>query len=347
MTGSPEPDDTGTGTDGQTPVEQVDPAFVEHLEELIVGPARYTGLEVAEMAGMSIDDAEQLWVELGFPPMDRNARRFTEADAEVVRNLRELRQSRLIPFDTIVSMTRVLGQALARVASAQVQITVGGNALPLPYEELGQLTPEVEQQFEEAVQLGVAVNERFIGYAWRRHLAAALRRQLDPQPTETVGFADMVGYTRLTRHLDESELPALLERFQRIAATQVNGNGGRVVKLIGDGVMFLAPRAESAARAALGIRQGMEDDEDAPSVRIGLATGPVVELEGDVYGETVNRASRLAELARPDTILADDATGSELLEHGDITVRPLRPRRLKGIGLVRSWSVRNAPKPTD
>ncbi|MHB8680483.1 MAG: adenylate/guanylate cyclase domain-containing protein [Acidimicrobiales bacterium] len=331
----------------QTPLEQIAPAFVEHLEEIILGPARYTGLEVADMAGIPIDEAEQLWVELGFPPMDRNARRFTEADAEVVRNLRELQQSRLIPFETIVSMTRVLGQALSRVASAQVQVTLGANALSLPLGADGALTPELERQFEDAVALGVAVNERFIGYAWRRHLAAALHRQLDAQPTETVGFADMVGYTKLTRRLDDTELPALLERFQHIATTHVSSNGGRVVKLIGDAVMFVAPAPERAARAALGIRHAMEDHEDAPSVRIGLATGPVVALEGDVYGETVNRASRLAELARPDTILADDPTGSELLDHADITVRPLRPRRLKGIGLVRSWSVRTAPKPTD
>jgi adenylate cyclase len=299
-------------------------------------------MEVAEKSGIPIEEAEQLWVELGFPPADRHDRRFTEADAEVLATLRLLRQSRLVPFDEIAGMTRV--QALSRVAGAQVQLTTTNAELPS-----SSAAPDgaEAEAFRAAVTLSVAVNERFIGYAWRRHLVAALRRAFDPRTDEIVGFADLVGYTKLTSRLEESELPALLANFQQKASVPITTEGGQVVKLIGDAVMFVAPNPLSAARAALAVRDALEEDDDAPAVRVGLAMGPLVRFEGDVYGDTVNRASRLAEMARPDTILADDALGTALIDESEITVRPLRPRRLRGIGLVRSWSVRTAPGATD
>ena len=314
------------------------------LEEQILGPVHYTGEEVAERSGIALEEAEQLWVELGFPPADRRRQQFTEADIEVLTTLRLLRDSSLVPFDEIAGMTRVLGQALSRVATAQVQLTAATAGFPVAGAE--DVVPDTER-FVEAVELSVAVNERFIGYAWRRHLVAALHRAFDPRRDEVVGFADLVDYTKLSSRLEASELSALLTAFQQKASQPVAVHGGHVVKTIGDAVLFVAPDPPSAARAALAIRDALEEDGDAPAVRVGLAKGPVVHFEGDVYGDTVNRASRLAEMARPDTILADDALGTALLDLPEVTVRPLRPRRLKGIGLARSWSVRNAPKATD
>ncbi|MHB8594896.1 MAG: adenylate/guanylate cyclase domain-containing protein, partial [Acidimicrobiales bacterium] len=252
----------------------------------------------------------------------------------------------LVSPEAIVGMTRVLGQALSRVATAQAQFTTSGIDPASADVPDGATTPP-EAQISARVELTVPMNERFIAYAWRRHLAASLRRQLDPRKAEVVGFADLVGYTRLTSQLDGSELPELLARFQHTANHHVGTNGGRVLKVIGDAVMFVAHDAQSAARAALAIRDALADDDAVPAVRIGLAMGPLVEVEGDVYGDTVNRASRLAELARPDTILVDDGLGTALFDVADITVRPLRPRKLKGIGLVRTWSVRNAPGASD
>lgn len=317
----------------------------------VLGPARFTGVEVADLADMDVEEAEALWVELGFSPIARDEPRFTDADVEVLRSLRELRESQLIAFDDIAGMTRVLGQALSRVVTAQVQLTASRIDLP----EVESLTEgadgtrELERadEIRAAVQLSMEVNERFIIYAWRRHLTEALRRALDPRKTEIIGFADLVGYTRLSRTLDDTELPALVSQFQRTTSTEVSTHGGHILKLIGDGVMFDAPDPESAARAALGIRDELARHDDAPAVRVGLAMGPVVHLEGDVYGDTVNRASRIAELARPNTVLADDAVGSALAGTGKLTVRPLHPRRLRGIGLVRTWSLRHAPAPTE
>jgi adenylate cyclase len=245
--------------------------------------------------------------------------------------LRELQATGLVSPETTIAMTRVLGQALARVAMAQAQNIADVVRDGTDGEEEG-----------EALDGILAMFEGFISYIWRRHLDAALRRQFDDRPTEVVGFADIVGYTRLTAAMDPEALPDLVSRFQALANQHVTASGGRVLKVIGDAVMFVAPDPPSGAGAALGISQGAHDDPTLTEVRVGMATGPVVEIEGDLYGDTVNRASRLAELARPGTIVVDDETGTALLD-GDVRVRPMQPRKLKGLGLVRSWVVRPPP----
>ena len=318
--------------------------FLSALAQDIIGPLVHTGQEVAEISGMAIDDAERLWVELGFPPTDRHVRSFTDDDVEILRNLRFLQESGLVDIDDIIGMTRVLGQALARVATAQAQLTGGG--LDLTAEGDGPPKKAVEDEIRARVALTLPMNELFITYVWRRHLAASLRRRFDPRESEVVGFADLVGYTRLSSHMRQDELPELLASFQQTANLQVATNGGRVLKVIGDAVMFVAPEPEAAAWAALGIEKTLSLDESMPPVRIGMSMGVLVSVEGDVYGDTVNRASRLAELARPDTVLVDDAMGNSLFDCAGISVHPLRPRKVKGLGLVRAWSVRRASSST-
>lgn len=318
-----------------------DESRIRHVEELVLGPAVYTGRELADATGTAFEDAERLWVELGFPPIAPDVRCFTESDAEVLRNVAEFRGWEVVGFEDIVGMTRVLGQAMARAAGAQARLTLTGAETLEADQPQGTGDTDTEA-LDAAVRLGLEVSERFVDYVWRRHLAAALRRALDPRPTEVVGFADIVGYTRLSSAMARPELEALLGRLQHAATVEVTRRGGQVVKLIGDAVLFVVPDAPSAARAALGIRDQLAEDGSAPAVRVGLAMGPLVHLEGDVYGDTVNRSSRIAELARPDTVLADDAVAGAVEDSPDVVARAVRPHRLKGIGMTRCWVIRRA-----
>lgn len=323
--------------------------FLADVEARVLGPPVYTNDQVVERSGMTLDDAEPLWMELGFPPIESDVRFFTQADAEALGILRALLDAELVSAELVAVNARVLGHALARVAAFQAQAFApavaellapgrarAGAAAPpgvaavANTDEAGHLVSEVL----------VPTMERFTSYVWRRHLVAALRRCLDERPTEVVGFCDLVGYTRLTTRLQADELPDVIGRFQQLAGLHLTTHDGRITKLIGDAVMFVVGDPAAAARAAVGLWAAAEADPRLPELRIGLARGPLVELEGDVYGETVNRASRLVELARPGTILADDETAAALLDSDEVDVRALRPRRLKGIGLVRAWSVR-------
>jgi adenylate cyclase len=144
-----------------------------------------------------------------------------------------------------------------------------------------------------------------------------------------VGFADLVGFTSLTRGMEREGLLALVDRFDAEARERVTRGGGRIVKTIGDEVMFVVPDARSGAEIALDLAR-IEDVEGLPPVRVGIAHGDVLLRHGDVFGETVNLASRLVSLARPSTVLADRNAAAELEGDGRYEVLRLRPRRVRG-----------------
>jgi adenylate cyclase len=177
-------------------------------------------------------------------------------------------------------------------------------------------------------------------HAWRRQLAASVDRVLSDDDTLvdaahlTVGFADLVGFTRLSRRLEERDLAALVERFEQVGADLVTAAGARLVKTLGDEVLFLADNPGSAAEAALSLLEAFAGDHAVPDLRIGLATGLVIARMGDVFGTTVNLASRLTSLARPATALVDVATAEDLAGDPRFTTMALWRRPLRGLGLV-------------
>src|SRR5262249_2169573 len=138
------------------------------------------------------------------------------------------------------------------------------------------------------------------------------------------------------------ELTAMVDRFEALAYEHIPERGGRVVKTIGDEVMFAVDDGSFAADIAVALVEAHARRTDLPDVRVGLAHGPTLAWEGDLYGPTVNLASRLVAFARPATVLVSDALGQDLREAPGLTLRHLRPVRLQGIGRVRSWVVRPA-----
>ncbi len=192
--------------------------------------------------------------------------------------------------------------------------------------------------------------EPLVAYAWRRHLAAAVERLMaDAEPevdhqggVRSVGFADLVSFTRLVRRLSERELAALVQRFEALASDIVAAHGGRVIKTVGDEVLFAAGSPAAAAAIALDIAAAMAEDDLLPDVRSGLGTGPVVMRLGDVFGTTVNRASRLTGMAHPGEVLVDDTTAAALAEVSGFDLSVMRRRPVRGLGRVRPWRLQRA-----
>ena len=189
--------------------------------------------------------------------------------------------------------------------------------------------------------------ERMLVYAWRRQLAAAIQRSLDTADEDDadagvmcVGFADIVGFTRLSRRLPDDRLADLVTAFESDSADVVAATGARLIKTLGDEVMFVADSPELAVATALTLHEVHHAGEDVPSLRIGVAFGDVVTRMGDVYGSTVNLASRLTALARPGSTLVDDACAAELANDPHFNLRALRARPMRGLGLVRAWTVK-------
>jgi len=158
-------------------------------------------------------------------------------------------------------------------------------------------------------------------------------------PVLAVGFADMVGFTLLSQHLSDPELAAVVRRFEELSHDIVTRLGGRVVKMIGDEVMFVVESVADAARIGLDLADAYADDELLSDVRVGLALGPVLLREGDYFGTTVNLAHRIVNIGNPGTVLISDEFQAALLAAApdDYATEPLRPRTLKDLGRVQLW----------
>jgi class 3 adenylate cyclase len=156
----------------------------------------------------------------------------------------------------------------------------------------------------------------------------------------------MVGFTMLSQHLGDEELAAVVARFEALAHDTVVALGGRVVKMIGDEVMFVVPTATGAASIGLSLAEAYAGDDLLSDVRVALAIGPVLVQDGDFYGPVVNLASRLVGVANPGTVLASDefraALENEDRESGAFDMRALRTRNLKDIGRIQVWKLSRA-----
>jgi len=146
-------------------------------------------------------------------------------------------------------------------------------------------------------------------------------------------------FTLLSQHLDDRELADVVRRFEEISHDIVTGLGGRVVKMIGDEVMFVVNDVADAARIGLDLADAYSDDELLSDVRVGLASGPVLLRDGDYFGPTVNLAHRIVNIGNPGTVLISDEFHTALLEEApdEFTAQPLRPRLLKDLGRVQLW----------
>ena len=293
------------------------------------GTGAMTSAEVAASAGVSLEEARRLWRALGFPDAGGDAA-FTEADRQALELVVSIVEEGGIDLDTVVRLTRALGRTMSRLAEWQVS-ALGGRS------DLAGIGESVVPAFEQ-----------LLVYAWRRHLEAAAGRMqgmgLGSEEdvlvaTQTVGFADLVGFTALSNGMDEDELAMLVEGFESTCADLVAGRGGRVVKTLGDSVLFAADDAVVATEIALAIVETIGAEPDLPDVRVGIATGPVIMRMGDVYGTAVNLASRLTTVARRNRVISDADTADRLPREGfDTRVLPARPMR--GFGDVEPIAVR-------
>ncbi|MEV2243242.1 adenylate/guanylate cyclase domain-containing protein [Streptomyces sp. NPDC049970] len=352
----------------EPPEEPAAPPGVDELrrtvEEVLLGGRRtWTRRDIAERAGVGAERTVQIWRALGFPVVDDDARVFTDGDVDALRAGERLIEAGLITPDSETMMARALGHHLSRLAEWQVHtlwswMNRGSGATPDGGSLIGHaaaLMPEME-----LVQRHV----------WRRHLAAYAERALaeteeharagpvqGPGPGKgaqedavvggaapgegadirdlSVGFTDMVGYTRMTRGLAGAELVRVLDRFESLTGDVIADGRGRMVKTIGDEVLFVCESASTAADIALELTARAEVEPGLPQVRTGLAHGAVLSRFGDVYGAVVNIAARLTAVARPGAVLTSTAFAGELAGMAAYELKVLRAVSVRGYSRLR------------
>ncbi len=265
---------------------------------------------------------------------------FTPADTEALARAVGLVRKGVVDEETAITWARALGQTTDRLVSWQVEALL---------EQLHRDAADADGSGATAGDVDGALDriaavtddlELLVVYSWRRRLAEAIARLVDLADSSglstrtelTVGFADLVSYTRLSHRLEHRELVELVQRFEGLAADVVTAGGGRVVKNVGDEVLFTVADPAACALIGLSLSERMAVDDLVPDVRVGLAHGPVLRSLGDVYGPTVNLASRLTAIAQPGTVVTDPATAALLGDRAELLLVRQRRRQVRGFG---------------
>lgn len=304
--------------------------------------------DLDDIAGRSDVDPNLVrayWRALGFPDPRPGEKVFSESDLELLDITFSTLANDSLDRDVALQLSRVIGSAMDRVATALVDAIMT---------RLG--TVEVSRVIEaggaDTAEL-LSMVPRVMEIVWRRQLGLAARRRMSRASSEgsrqgvLVGFADMVGFTARTQVLAEDELAEVVGRFEYTAFEVVAEHGGRVVKLIGDEVMFIHEDLRSGAQLAIALAARFRDDERLSDVRVGLASGSVLERDGDVYGHVVNVASRIVGLAYPGAIVVSKEVHDALASNDEFRFRSLRSHYLRDVGKVPLWSLRNATDETE
>ena len=295
---------------------------------------RLTPREAAAAAGVSRLSAQKLFRALGYADAEDEPA-LGETELQVLRIASRLVRDGTLDERTVLDLARAVGRSLDRLATWQVETLaerVGGDR-DTTQALLRRVSPDLEA---------------LLGLVWRRLADDAVDRVLVPAGEvfeRAVGFADVVGWTQVVQSLDERELAALVRRFGDVAGDAVADHGGRVIKTVGDEVMFSARSAEDASRIALDLSTAFAEDPLVPGVRIGFSYGQVVARLGDLFGTTVNLAARVSRLADAGDVLTDAATAGLLTGSSGLRLRTLGPRQVRGVGAVALVSVEAPGRP--
>nr|ABP44721.1 putative adenylate/guanylate cyclase [Mycolicibacterium gilvum PYR-GCK] len=305
--------------------------------------------QAADRAGVELELFERIQRAMGLPRVeDPDAEVFLRADAEAAKFTRDFLDVG-IGLDELVQITRLLGDGLARAAEAMRYAALAAVIRPAATEletakaseELvGNVAPLLGPMIQEVLllQLRHAIETEAINATER-----AEGQHLPGARLVTIGFADLVGFTRLGEALPPEDLERLAQRLadltREIAVAPV-----RFIKTIGDEVMLVSPEPAPLLETMLRLVEETEGDDDFPRLRAGVATGMAVSRAGDWFGSPVNLAARMTGAARPGTVLVAEAAREAIGEDDRFAWSFAGAKHLKGIKSdVKSFRARWAP----
>jgi adenylate cyclase len=315
------------------------------VDQLMVPEAAtYDLVAVCERTGLDAAQVRHLWRSLGYPEPQPGEVAFTEADVEILTEVGQLLASDVASTDLVLQMSRVIGSSMARVASSQVDV-MSARVPGAPRSAAVVDSELTDEQIVVSASLLLPIVPSVLTAAWRRHLQSAIRRRLTIVGTGqgqlgVVGFADLVGFTALSQQVGDEELASIVDQFEQLAFDVVTAHGGRVVKMIGDEVMFTVDSPDAAAEIGLTLAEGTRGADELSDLRVGMAHGRLLEREGDLFGTVVNLASRITAIAYPGAIVVSESLRDQLSERDEYEMRSMRPRYLKDIGKVPLWVLR-------
>ncbi len=287
---------------------------------------RYDAGGAAAALGVDTTDVSRAWRSFGLPAPTEPV--LGEQDLEAVRTWLLVRD--LLGEEAATALGRVLGAGISRLAEAEAAAMRGlGGAIDRS--ESGETA--TARTYADVTALVPRIGN-VLDAVHRHHIEAARRHFEIVAPTRDsvrcgIGFADLSGFTALSQAKPLPELAVLLAAFEDASSATVHDGGGRVVKFLGDAVMWVSPTAAGLAQVAHQLVTHARARDAGLEVRAGVAFGDVLAQDGDYFGPPVNLAARLVAVAAPGQVLASPATVPLL--GPDVTATELAPRELRGL----------------
>lgn len=328
-------------------VDEVDPTLQAYSEILLGGSVSFTALELAQRAQCEVEDVVDYWLAMGYPEVLPDEPSFSARDAEVFERWWQQVSSGKIDRATGRSLMRAHSHLADRLALWQVEALVEDAVRRLGLDDTSARLYVLDHMRD-----GIDVLQEAFTHAWRHQLSSliartsrevALRGKSDVQKrfplTRSLGFVDMVSYTSTSTIIGD-RLPDLVERFEDVTRSAVTQAGGRVVKMIGDAVLFIADDLPTGLDVVTSLIDRLQADDEILPVRASFVRGDVFSRSGDVFGPTVNLAARLAGIA-PEGRILTDATTAAAINAGQggrgYSVDSFPPAELRGVGKVRPF----------
>lgn len=307
----------------------------------------YTAREIEQRSGLPAEVMTRVRRTIGLAEPGIDERVFSEADIEAARSTKLFLDAGF-SVEAITEISAVLGEGMSRLAAT---ITA---AFLQTFLRAGDSEEDVALRFAELAEQLTPAIEPILVSGFNAHLRDAVRRgmlgrrELDTgePPLEQelcICFADLVGFTRMGTEVAVGELGSVAGRLGRLAVG-VARPPVRLIKTIGDAAMFVSPDQASIVQIALDLVDAVAA-EDLPSLRAGIACGPVTVRAGDYFGNTVNVASRVTGAARPGSVLCTAEVHDACREEFDWSFAGRH--RLKGVANpVRLYRARSPRAPT-
>lgn len=322
-------------------------ATIDAARNVLIGGRPTMNLkELAEAAGCEVAYAERFWRAMGFPDLKSDEDMFTELDLASLKSWLSLMSELGLKTRSATSLLRAQSHTMDRLVLWQTEAIV--QDLVSQY-DLDDTTARL--LLLDRIDQFTGILEKQVRYAWRRQLAALLthiddevgQRGMEDMTADTyplrrtMGFVDMVAYTRRSAGLGAEALADLVEGFEFRCRDVVTRNGGRVVKTIGDAVLWVCDDLATGLRVASKLVHTLVTSEELLPVRASLVCGRVVSRSGDIFGPPVNLASRLVDIAPRASIFMDEQTAQMLYadsKFDDSLIWRADPADLRGVGTV-------------
>jgi adenylate cyclase len=280
------------------------------IEQLLDRNALYTLREYTEMTGVSEELLERNYYALGLPAPGRDDRWFSEDQIAAGRMLKQVMDAG-VSEDRILEVSRIMGRASAMTAEALLQMIADTFLRP------GDTELDLGLRLVDVAESLMPLAGPLVGNVVELHMRTLVKSEVIDRTTRAtgllpgsreiaVGFADLVGYTRLGEAGSTEDVGRVAHRFANMAA-EIAKPPVRLIKLIGDAAMLVCYETAPLLDATAKFVATVNEQEGFPALRAGVARGGAFRHAGDWYGRPVNLASRITGVAPPQTVIGTQA----------------------------------------